>query len=129
MTFSTPFFRFFLFSLIVVTVPLSAALLAGSAADPDHIKQLRETGSCERCELRDADLGGVNAELGNLQNADLRGANLYKAKLQGADLSGALLVLADLTGANLRLARGANLSGAVTDERTICPDGTSGPCQ
>ena len=127
MTLPTSFFR--LFFVLVVTVPLSTALMAGSAADPDHEKQLRQTGSCERCDLRDADLGGVKAELGDLTNADLRGATMYKALLRHADLTGALLVFTNLKGADLLGARGVNFDGAITNEQTTCPGGEQGPCQ
>ena len=113
--------------LTAAAVALSTALLV--AADLAQVKQLRDTGSCERCDLRDADLGGVNAELGDLRNADLRGAVMYKTILRQANLTGALLAFADLKGADMRGARGVNLDGATTDERTTCPNGAPGPCQ
>jgi hypothetical protein len=54
-----------------------------SAADPNHVAQLRETKKCERCDL---------------SKADLSGADLREASLSGADLSGASLIEADLSG-------------------------------
>ncbi len=114
--------RFFL--LIVIAGGATALLWA---ADSGHIKQVRETGICQRCDLRDGDLGGLKAS--DLRDSDLRGARLYKALLQGADMTGALLAFADLKGADLTGAQGVNFSGAETDERTTCPNGTAGPCQ
>ena len=74
-------------------------------------------------------LDGVNVELGDLRGADLQGASLYRANLRGADLTDALFTDANLNGADLRNAKGANLAGAKTDERTQCPDDTRGPCK
>ena len=42
------------------------------AFDPEHLKRLKETNKCPRCDL---------------QGTDLQGADLRNAKLQGADLS------------------------------------------
>jgi hypothetical protein len=99
-----------------------------SAENPDHVRQVRETRQCEGCDLRDADLEALQVELGNLRDADFRGAILYKSNFRGADLTGAMFAEADLTGADLRGSKGANLTGAVTDERTKCPNGVAGPC-
>ena len=98
-------------------------------ATPEDEAKLRGTRRCAGCNLQDADLQGVNAELGDLSNADLTNANLYRANLKGANLNGANLNGANLSGANLQGARGADLSSAATNAHTICPDGTSGPCQ
>lgn len=99
------------------------------AENPDHVKQLKQTHDCPGCDLSDAKLGGVNAELGDLKGADLTRAYMYKAILRGANLTGALLNNTDLSGADLRNARGADLSGAITTNMTRCPDGTAGPCK
>lgn len=111
-----------LFAAIATIAPLVAAT-------PEDEAKLRSTGSCAGCNLIEADLQGVNAVRGDLSNADLSGANLYRAVLTGADLTGANLNNTDLGGANLALSRGADLSTAITNAQTICPNGKSGPCQ
>ncbi len=112
---------FFASTLVATQVP-------ATAENPIHVKRLRDTRSCPGCALADADLAGLQAEMGDLRNADLRRANLYKATLRGADLTGASLVGASLAGADLTGARGANLTGAVTNATTRCPGGAHGPC-
>ena len=47
-----------------------------SAADPDDLQKLKDTGKCATCDLGGADLSG----------ADLGGANLSGAYMQGAAL-------------------------------------------
>ena len=47
-----------------------------SAADPDDLQNLKDTGKCATCDLGGADLSG----------ADLGGANLSGAYMQGAAL-------------------------------------------
>jgi hypothetical protein len=83
------------------------------------VRQLLETRSAPKANLRGAnlrgaDLYGVNLRGANLYGANLRGANLYGADLYGADLRGADLREADLRGADLREAdlREASLYGA-----------------
>ena len=114
-----------LFFLAGCVMALSTTFLLGG--DPEDVKKLHETGVCQRCDLRDADLGGFRAT--DLSGADLRGANLYQARLANADLTGALLTFTDLRGANLKDAVGANLDGAITSNYTTCPSGEPGPCQ
>ncbi|HXD74984.1 MAG TPA: pentapeptide repeat-containing protein [Vicinamibacterales bacterium] len=99
------------------------------AFDPDQVEQLKTTHKCVQCDLSDAQLNAFD-----LDNADLSGANLYRAQLYGAHLRGANLAGAILDEANLKLANlsgatDAALAGAVTDERTVCPDGSNGPCR
>lgn len=115
-------------SLAFLALLLSGAVLM-AGADSGHVKQLRTTGSCNNCDLRDAELPGLVAELADLRNADLRGAMMYKAILRDANFTGALLAFANLKGADLSNARGANLSDAITDEYTKCPGGSAGPCK
>ena len=96
-----------------------AALVLGAvaiavAADSEQVDQLKKTRVCPKCDLR---------------GADLVEADLYGAQLVGADLSGAILDRANLQMANLSGAIGANLSLAITDWRTVCPDDTAGPCK
>lgn len=110
-----------------------AALLAAvaplMAADPADVKKLKDTRECVGCSLQNAELPGQNLAGANLKGADLSGANLYSVDLANAKLTDAKLAGSDLRGANLRGARGAALAGTITNERTTCPDGQSGPCQ
>jgi len=107
------------------------------AEKPEHVQRLKETGSCPGCDLSSAQLAGVTAS-GDLQGANLTGANLTGASFQGAncytasfgmaELKGAKFAGANLANANLKGARNADLSGSITNERTVCPNGTHGPC-
>ncbi|UBF23888.1 pentapeptide repeat-containing protein [Kovacikia minuta CCNUW1] len=83
----------FLGTTVILTLMALASTVA--AANPSHLRQLRNTNACPGCDLSGADLRGWN-----LRNADLRGADLSNADLRGADLNGA-----DLRGANLYGAR------------------------
>jgi len=99
------------------------------AQNLDLIEQLKTTRKCVQCDLSGAELSALS-----LENVDLSGANLYRAqlygtKLNGANLAGAVLQEANLRMANLSGATDAALAGAETDERTVCPDGSNGPCQ
>lgn len=105
-----------------------SALHATPASTPEDEARLRQTRSCPGCDLAGANLQGLVAELGDLSNANLSGANLYMATLKGANLEGANFNGADLSGAQLEHARGADLTGAITDLRTQCPNGKMGPC-
>jgi uncharacterized protein YjbI with pentapeptide repeats len=78
------------------------------------------------CDLRDADLRGLDLAEANLAGADLRGAAMEGAQLAGADLSAALMDGARLDGANLRHARlvgasfrQAQLSGAHLEQALL----------
>ena len=104
--------------------------LAGTvfAANDAHVRQLRETGSCPGCDLTDALIGTVGLDGADLSGANLSNAVLYASSLRGANLSGAVLNGTDLKMADLTGAVGAELSGALTDERTTCPSGDHGPC-
>ena len=106
-----------------------ATVQAVATDNPDHVKQLKETRKCSGCDLREAKLDGIVLELGDVSYSDLRLASLYRANFQGADLTGALFTGANLSGADLRNTKGADLAGAQTDERTKCPDGSTGPCK
>ncbi len=100
------------------TTAASSGAVTGSTAS-SNVKKLKETKSCPRCDLADAqlramDLTGANLTGANLTGATLSGVNLAGASLTGANLSGANLREVnlrdvDLTGANLT---GANLTGA-----------------
>jgi uncharacterized protein YjbI with pentapeptide repeats len=125
-------FNFFATSMAVAfagALALSATALLAHGENAEHVKQLKETGSCPSCDLTDADLVMVQAEKADLRQADARHANLYGANLRGANLTGAKFNLAFLLHADLSDAIGADLTGAVTDVNTICPDKTAGPCK
>lgn len=72
--------------------------------NPADLAKLRQTGSCNKCNLQGADL----------QNLDLVKADLDEANLEGANLAGTNLERASLEGTNLRYANleGVNLSKA-----------------
>lgn len=74
------------------------------AENPKHLKQLRETKHCAKCDLSGADLSGADLSFAVLTGANLSGANLKKANLSNADLSRANLNQADLSYANLNKA-------------------------
>src|SRR3954454_21402219 len=61
------------------------------AFNPDHLQRLAETKSCPNCDLREADLRGMDLSTANLQGADLSKANLGRTDLSKADLSGGYL--------------------------------------
>ena len=74
------------------------------AENPKHLKQLRETKQCPKCDLSGADLSGADLSFAVLTGANLSGANLNGANLSNADLSRANLTKADLSYANLNKA-------------------------
>ena len=115
-----------LFKLALATA-LSASFMIGyKMAKPrilasygDPIQQLQITGQCPRCNLKGANLRGLDLRMVDLKGADLRGADLRSSNLEGADLSNANLTNVDLRGAylaNAHLAnaeiKGANLESA-----------------
>lgn len=57
--------------------------------NPAHVERLRNTGSCEKCDLsafnfpQGASLSGANLSVANLSKADLRSANLISTNLSG----------------------------------------------
>ncbi len=101
-------------------VAIAALLMAASAITPAYaanrkdVNKLIDTGRCQGCNLRDADLSGQNLRGADLQGADLQGAKLQKASLRAANLRNANLAGANLTEADLTLAslRDANLGYA-----------------
>ena len=112
------------------TTAASSGAVTGSTAS-SNVKKLKETKSCPRCDLADAqlramDLTGANLTGANLTGATLSGVNLAGASLTGANLSGANLRELDLagvnlTGANLTEAKltGANLTGVNLREANL----------
>lgn len=115
--------------LLCCLLVCAVGLAASQRANPEHVEQLKKTLQCPGCDLREAELGGLQLQNAQLQNADLSGAVLYGSDLRGADLTGAILNDADLEMADLTGAIGATLGAAKTDDRTKCPDGSAGPCK
>jgi uncharacterized protein YjbI with pentapeptide repeats len=92
---------------------------AALAANPNHVRQLLQTGECQGCDLTRANLRNANLRDAKLERANLTGANLTGANLHDADLNDAILRGANLAGADLNDAdfsaanlQGANLAGA-----------------
>ena len=108
---------------------LSTAASGASTHNPEHVAAFKSTKSCVSCDLRQADLGGIQAPGAQLINSDLSDATLYGGNLRGADLTGAILDRTNLEMADLTGAVGAILGSAKTDQRTKCPDGQAGPCR
>ena len=113
----------------LLTLFMCVTALQASVDNAQHVAAFKATKSCPDCDLRNAQLGGIQAPGANLVNADLSDALLYGGNLRGADLTGAILNGTRLEMADLRGATGAMLGAAITDSRTTCPDGSPGPCQ
>ena len=114
--------------LAAVSIIACAATTYTSSANPEHVAAFRATKKCPGCDLKNAQLAGVQAPNADLVNADLSDATFYGGSLNGADLSGAILDRTNLEMTDLRCAVGAILATAITDARTICPNGAAGPC-
>lgn len=80
----------------------------------EDLNRLVEERKCMKCNLRGADLSGMNLERVDLSESDLSGANLHGTSLKEAKLDKAVLRNADLSEANLYQAvlKEADLSGA-----------------
>lgn len=116
-------------SALIVGFVLALSVTAfTSSANPEHVAAFRATKNCPGCDLRNAQLGGVQAPRANLINADLSDASFYGGSLKAADLTGAILDRTNLKMVDLSGAVGAILATAITDERTTCPNGAAGPC-
>jgi uncharacterized protein YjbI with pentapeptide repeats len=96
----------FTLSLCAIIVNIATPVLA---ENPQHLLQLTKTKKCPKCDLRGANLVGIDLTDANLQNANLTGANLIFSNLTNANLQGANLNMANLTGATLNE---ANLNNA-----------------
>ena len=105
-----------------------AATTYTSSANPEHVAAFRATRKCPGCDLRNAQLGGMQEQNADLINADLSDASFYGGSLRGADLTGAILDRTNFEMADLTGAVGALLATAITDARTTCPNGAAGPC-
>ncbi len=88
---------------------------SGAQTVQDNRITLINTSRCPLCNLRGANLSGLNLRRAVLSEADLSGSNLSGADLFRADLSEANLKGANLKGANLTKAHlsKTNLSGSI----------------
>ena len=79
--------------LTLTALTVAASLLANSASafDPDDLQKLKDTGNCEECDLRGANLRDADLTSANLRNAGLTGANLTGASLRDAKLNYAIM--------------------------------------
>ncbi len=115
-------------SCLAISGLIGAIALAGYSepafADPNHLRQVLQTRSCEGCDLVREKLSFANLRGANLRNANLFSADLKLSDLREANLIGAILDKADLRGADLT---GADLTGAYMSETNFCgaimPDG------
>jgi uncharacterized protein YjbI with pentapeptide repeats len=104
----------------LVVIPLTTLfcllVMASVVYGFDHtdVDKLMETKQCPRCDLSEANLGGLKVPGKDLDRANLSKANLNQADLSKTDMSGADLSGANLSGANLSEAdlSGTDLSGA-----------------
>ena len=93
------------FMLLLFSISASVNAFAFEEAD---LSQLKSSNSCSQCDLRGANLNGMDLQRANLSQADLRGAQCVQTNLRNANLSGA-----NLQGANMLA---ASLEGAVLHE-------------
>ena len=68
---------------LILALALILPLSVG-AYDPEHLKRLKETNACPRCDLKGADLENAILENAYLNKANLQGGNLRSANLRGA---------------------------------------------
>lgn len=107
---------------LVWTLALTTlAVLPTVAFEQLHLDQLKETGSCDDCDLSGADLSGVSLKEASLVGANLDGANLSNADLTWAYVTNASLKSTNLAKANLTDAYfyESDLSGADLSYATI----------
>ncbi|MGY3439857.1 MULTISPECIES: pentapeptide repeat-containing protein [unclassified Marinovum] len=138
-------------SFLIGSLALLCAATSAPAADDASVEAVIAGNDCSGCDLTGAVLMGIHGDDRNFSFSNISGGDLYRVILPGAnfagavltdvnfrksdlgnaDFQGAMLSGANLEGANLE---GAALGGALTDEltysdeTTICPDGSSGPC-
>ena len=132
--------------LCVILFPFLCLPDAARAFKQADLDKLRNTKSCQWCDLGKANLAGAKlsgADLSgsNLSGAILSGADLSKAdlssaymreaNLSGANLTDAYLNDANMTGANLANAdlTDANLSGAIWTDGKKCLKGSVEKCK
>jgi len=115
-------------ALAIVLGGLALTVTLVATQDSASVATFKQTKQCSGCDLKGAQLMGMQAPDAQLQNADLSDASFYGGNLRGADLTGAILDRTNLEMVDLTGAFGAILGPARTDDRTTCPDGSAGPC-
>lgn len=116
------------FVLVLLLTTLAVAAAHSSSANPENVATFRATKACPGCDLKNAQLGGMQAANAQLANADLSDASFYGGNLRDADLTGAILDRTNLGMVDMTGAIGAVLTNSITDARTTCPNGSAGPC-
>jgi len=96
-------------TVIALVVVVSIGFGMAYGANVAEVEKLHKTRSCPGCNLKIADLHGMDLSGANLNHADLSGAKLAGAKMIGVDLQNASLKMADLSQAALG---GAKLGNA-----------------
>lgn len=112
---------------MLLRVTPALAVRDAQSSHPERVAAFKSTRACAGCDLRHADLAGMQAPDAQLMNADLSDATFYGGNLRDADLTGAILDRPHLEMVDLTGATGAILETATTGSRTTCPDGRSVP--
>jgi len=115
------------FVMVLVAGSFLCVPIGAWAFNPQDLQKLNTTNNCQKCDLSQANLAGI----------DYYGANLTGANLTGANLKGTLFNDADLRGADLKGAStdketsfvGAKLSEAIWMDGTKCKSGQIGRCK
>jgi uncharacterized protein YjbI with pentapeptide repeats len=113
-------------AIALLVVAMAGPVFPALAFKPEHVKQLKDTKKCKKCDLTSADLRNQDFDGADMGEADLTGADLSntsllnasfeKAKLKGANLTGANLMGVKLKGADLT---DVNLDGAFISESDV----------
>ena len=69
-------------TLTALTIAATMFASSASAADPDDLQKLKDTGNCVECDLFKAILSEANMSRAYLNGASLRKADLSEAYLQ-----------------------------------------------
>lgn len=120
---------------LMLTLPLVA-----NAFVPEDLEKTKNEKKCPGCDLRNANLSGLNLVEASLEGANLMGANLSGTKLNDAVLDDASLENANLSNAILHGASldhatidGVNFTGTDLQDVTwidgrVCKKGSIGAC-
>ncbi len=98
----------------------------GYGLDNAHLQRLNSTNKCEKCDLSNANLAGLDMYGANLAGANLAGANLAEASFNDANLTDANLTGANIKGTNFS---GAKLSNTTWTDGKKCKSGSIGKCK
>ncbi len=103
-------------SYLIILLFLSAHLINCYGYNEKHYARFFIKKVCHHCDLYKANFSGAD-----LTNADFTGSNLISANFQNATLYGAILKETSLAG--------ANFSGAMWIDGSICEQGSYGTCK